>query len=105
MATCGVWMTEHRLVAVAVDERGVALGAAQSGWRDDDARWDLVSSIEAHHGLDCVFVVSERLHAADALPRIAAQRGLRVLITPDHLVEPACLLNGVARASPRRLAL
>ncbi len=79
--------------------------SAPSGWRDDDARWDLLSSIEAHHGLDCVFIVPETLHTADALPRIAARRGARALIAPDHLVEPACLLNGIARASPRRLAL
>jgi len=105
MATCGVWMTARRLVAVAVDECGVVLGATQSAWRSDEARWDLVSSLEAHHGLDCTFVVAETLHASDELSRIAARRGARVLVAPDRLVEPACLLNGIRRASPHRLAM
>ena len=64
-----------------------------------------VSNIEAHHGLDCVLVVSEALRAADTLPRVATRRGTRVLIAPDLLVAHACLLNGLTRASPRRLAL
>ncbi len=105
MAACGVWMTAQRLVAVAVDERGVALGPAQRAYRNDDDRWGLAWSIEAHHGLDCVLVVPESLHAADALPRIAARRGAAVLLAPDHLVEPACALGGIARASPYKLAL
>lgn len=105
MASCGVWVTDHRLIAVVVDDGGVALEPVHTAWRNDDARWDLVTSIEAHHGLDCVFVVTVGLHLSDALPQIAAHRGLRVLLAPDHLVDPACRLQGLARASPRRLAL
>ena len=105
MASCGVWLTDHRLIAVAVDDGGVALKPAHTAWRNDDARWDLVTSIEAHHGLDCVFVVTVALHLSDALPQIAARRGSHVLIAPDHLVQPACRLHGLAQASPRRLAL
>lgn len=105
MATCGVWMTTHRLVAVAVDERGVTLGPAHWVARNNDDRSDLAWSIEAHHGADCVMVVAESMSAADALPRIAARRGVRVLLAPDHLLGPACALAGVARASPYKLAL
>jgi hypothetical protein len=105
MATCGVWMSARRLVAVAVDDDGTLLEPVHSAPRDDEARWDLVASIEAHHGLDCLFVATRTLHASDALARIAVRRGGRVLIAPDELVGPACRLSGLVRASPRALAL
>jgi hypothetical protein len=103
MATCGLWMTAHRLVAVAIDGDG-AVGPGHQARRNDAERWDLVSRIEAEHGLDCVFVVTETLLAADVLPRIAMRRGAHVRVAPDELVGCATRLAPLRRASPRAMA-
>ena len=72
---------------------------------DDATRVVLIASVEAHHGLDCVFVVSEKLLVADGLPRLALHRGSAVVAAPDGMLVSACRLAGLERASPRRLAL
>jgi hypothetical protein len=105
MATCGIWFTSRRLIAVVVDDDGNEVGPTYKAARTDDARWGLVASIEAHHGLDCVFVVSEKLLTADGVPRLALHRGSAVVAAPDGMLASARRLAGLARASPRRLAL
>jgi hypothetical protein len=104
MATCGVWMTARRLVAVAVDDEGLVLARAIAVPREDDARWDLVARVEAEHGLDVAFVVTETMLATDALPRMAMQRGAYVRVAPDELVDFASRLVGPLRLTPVRLA-
>lgn len=105
MATCGIWFTARSLVAVVVDDEGCKVGPTYKASRTDDARWGLVASVEAHHGLDCVFVVSEKLLVVDGLPRLALHRGSAVLAAPDGMLLSARRLAGLERASPKRLAL
>lgn len=105
MATCGIWYTSRGLVAAVVDDAGAKVGPTYRAARTDDARWGLVASIEAHHGLDCVFVVSEKLLVADGLPRMALHRGSAVVAAPDGMLANARRLVGLEHASPRKLAL
>lgn len=102
MASCGIWATRQRLMGIAIDGDGVAHGYVAR--RNDSERWDLVSRIEAEHGLDCLFVVTQALLATDSLPRMAARRGSPVRIAPDELVGFACQIRGTGRASPKSLA-
>ena len=104
MASCGVWMSRRRLVTAVVDGDGavVLVGAAR---RDDDSRRDMLFTLEGGMGLDGPLVVTESMLAADALPRLAAGWGVRVLVAPDALVQAALHLTGRAHAAPRALAL
>ena len=104
MAACGVWLTERRLVTAVLDDAGAVVIVGTSG-RDDDGRRELLFTVEGSSGLDSPFVVTESTLAADALPRLAAGRGARVLVAPDALVPAALRLTGRARAAPRALAL
>jgi hypothetical protein len=104
MATCGIWFTSRSLVAVVLDDDGDEAASTYKAARTDHARWGLIASVEAHHGLDCVFVVSEKLLVADGLPRLALHRGSAVVAAPDGVLVSARRLAGLARASPRSLA-
>lgn len=104
MASCGVCMTARRLVAVAVDDDGDILAAPHTAQRDDDGRYALVALVEAEYGRDTVLVVTQTLLAADALPRIAMQRGASVRVAPDELLTFACRIADPPRSAPRKLA-
>lgn len=105
MASCGVWATARRLVACPVDHDGARLAPAFSCARGDDGCWQLLAHVEAELGLDCVFVVSQALVAAEPFIRVARARGSHVRVAPDALVLAARRLNGLARATPKRMAL
>ena len=105
MPTWGLWMTPQRLVAVATNDDGVLLGPPHKVRRHDDGRWGLLSCIEAAGVGTTTLVVSQAALAGEALPRLAARHGCRVLVAPDQLVPAACKLAGFPRAPPRTLAL
>ncbi len=65
----------------------------------------LLATLENHVGLDVTLVVAQHLLGADALPRLAARRGLQLLVAPEPLVLAAQRLVAAPRASPRTLAL
>jgi len=100
MATCGVWMTVQRLVAVGVDDDGSVL-AADRCRRCDDARWDMVSRLESHLGLDCRLVVRRRCSRPTCSPHGCPPWRSRPC-RPDMLIPAGTRLAGLARASRAR---
>lgn len=105
MDFCGVWPTARRFVACAVDEDGGLIAPTFSTPRGDEGCWQLLAYVEAHAGLDCVFVVTEAVVATEPIARIAGARGSHLRVAPDPLVLAARRLAGLERATPRRLAL
>jgi hypothetical protein len=105
MTSCGIWPGQRRLVAVAADDDGRFVDPVGRGSYSDEGRWDLVSFIEGHHGLDCVFVVTEAFARDDPFGRLAVSRGARVWMVPDHVVDDFRMLACNPSASPRQLAL
>jgi len=105
MASCGLWLTERGIVAAVVDDDGAALGPALVDERSAEAAWDVLTRVEAHHGLDCDFVVTDEALAAEPdLSRVATGRGSRVLVVSAATVGGLRGLVG-ARPTSRRLAL
>lgn len=106
MATCGLWPTKRGIVAVVADDDGVAAGPARTAACTIEACWALLDHIEALHGLDCRFVITDEALSADKrFGQLAARRGAQVLVVSAVLVDGLRALTGAARAPPKRLAL
>jgi hypothetical protein len=106
MATCGLWPTRRGVVAIIVDDDGVARGPARCAARTAESYWALLAEVEAHEGLDCRFVVTDETLAAEPrLGKLAAHRGASVLVVSRALVDGLRVLTGQSRAPPKRLAL
>jgi hypothetical protein len=105
MASCGVWMTPRRLVACMVDDDGAVCAPPLSATPSDDGCWNLIAHVEAYLGLDCGFVVCQRVADHTRLVRLATRRGSHLRVAPDPLLVAARRLTGFARPSPKRLAL
>jgi hypothetical protein len=106
MATCGLWPTKRGIIAVVADDDGVAAGPARTAACTGEACWALLDHIEALHGLDCRFVITDEALAADrGLGQVAARRGTPVWVVSSVLVDGLRVLTGSARAPPKKLAL
>ena len=103
MTSCGVWLYRKRLVAVVVDDDGRASPALFAA-TNDDARWDLLASIDAVHGLDCELVLPEDLLKFDSIGRLALKRGASVSIAPQRLVDAIRIAAGFGTGPPSRVA-
>jgi hypothetical protein len=106
MATCGLWPARRGVVAVVVDGDGVATGPARTAACTAEACWALLEHVEAHHGLDCRFVITDQALAAHVrLGQFAARRGSHMLVVSSTLLDGLRVLAGATRAPPKRLAL
>lgn len=106
MATCGLWPTKRGVVAIVVDDVGIAAGPARTAAQTAEACWALLEHVEAHHGLDCRFVITDGALAANMrFAHLAARRGSHVLVVSSALVDGLRVLAGATRAPPKRLAL
>lgn len=86
MAACGLWLSKYRLVGVVVDDDGRPAPTVLAAV-DDEERWALLNYVDAEHGLDCALIVPEDLLKADAICRIALERGHELWAAPRPLVE------------------
>jgi hypothetical protein len=106
MASCGLWPNRRGLVAVVADDNGGLVPPIFTAAQTPQACWALLAHVEAHHGLDCRFVITdETLLANTALGQIAAQRCSPVLVVSSNVVHGLRVLTGCARAPPKKLAL
>ena len=105
MTSCGVWLSRRGLVAVVADDNASMIELPFTASRTDDARWALLTHVEAHHGLNCALVLCASLARSDPLAMLAAKRGGRVWIVRDEFVDNLCLVAGLRRVPPKRLAL
>lgn len=82
---CGLWRERGRTVAVVVDTEGHChrIPPPPDG---DSGRWDWLSDLGAHHGLDFELALPESM-ATNSLPRLALESGIPVWLVPDKLVE------------------
>lgn len=103
MASCGLWLSRRRLVAVVVDDDGRAAPAISVA-TDDEGRWALLEHVDAVHGLDCEFVLPEDVLKADAVSRLALDRGHDLWAAPQRLVEAIRRVAGLATGPPARTA-
>jgi hypothetical protein len=101
-----LWPTRRGVVAIVVDDDGVARGPARLAARTAEAYWALLAEVEAHEGLDCRFVMTDEAVALEpTIGKLAAHRGAHVLVVSRSLVDGLRVLVGAARAPPKRLAL
>lgn len=106
MATCGFWPTQRGIVAMVVDEDGLAAAPARMAARTAKAGWALLDHVQTHHGLDCRFVITDEALAADGpFGQLAARRGAQILVVSAALVDDLAVLTGSARSPPKKLAL
>jgi hypothetical protein len=105
MTTCGLWPGQRNLIAVVADDDGRFAGPAGKGDYSDEGRWDLLSYIEGHHGLDCAFIVTDGFARADPIARLAVNRGARVWMVADQVIDDFRVLACSQNASPKQLAL
>ncbi len=103
MASCGIWLSRARLVAVVVDDGGRAAPALFAA-TDDEGRWALLEHLDGVHGLDCELVLPEDLLKADAISRLALERGHELWAAPQRLVEAIRRVAGLTTGSPARVA-
>ncbi len=103
MTSCGLWLSRSRLVAVVVDDDGRA-SPALLATTDDEGRWALLEHVDAVHGLDCELVLPEDLLKADAISRLALDRGHDLWAAPQRLVEAIRRVAGLATGPPARTA-
>ena len=103
MTSCGVWLSKRRLLAVGVDDDGRASPAIFAGTHDD-ARWGLLESVEAVHGLDCELVFPENLLRVDSIAHLALKRGASISVAPQRLVDAIRIVAGLATGPPARVA-
>lgn len=90
---CGLWRSTNRVVAVVVDDDGRATPGVFTAM-DDEARWALLTHVDAVHGLDCALVVTDDLlKNDDAICRFALERG------HDLWAAPSALVNAIRRAA------
>lgn len=101
--TCGLWATRRRLIAAAVDERGVAMWIGSAD-RDDDGCWGLLATVDAQVKVDFELVLPEAIARADPISRIASDRGLALWVVPDALVESVRMVGRLGAGPPARTA-
>ena len=106
MATCGLWPTHRGVIAVVVDDDGMARGSTRVAARRAEAYWALLADVEAHEGLDCRFVMTDDTLATEPrLANLAVHRGAHVLVVSRSILDGLRVLAGASRAPPKRLAL
>jgi hypothetical protein len=99
VATCGIWPSRNRLVAVVVDDDGRAAPTILAA-KDDEERWALLGHIDTAHGLDCAIVLTDDLlKAEDAICRFALERGHDLWAAPRLLVEAIRLAAGLVTSA------
>ena len=103
MTSWGLWLSKKRLVAVVVDDDGRASPALFAD-RNDEARWELLASVDAVHGLDCELVLPEEVVQVDSIGNLALKRGASVSVAPQRLVEAIRLAAGLSTGPPARIA-
>lgn len=103
MSCCGLWLARRRLVAVVVDDDGRASPAVAAALTDE-ARWGLLESLDAVHGLDCELVLPEGLARVDSVGRLALARGLAVWVAPERLIDAIRRAAALATGPPARTA-
>jgi hypothetical protein len=97
MAACGLWPSQRRVLAIAVDDDGRV--AAPLVALDDDDRWELLGRLDAEHGLDCELVFPESMLRSDVICRYAVERRHVTLVAPNPLVEAIRRAAGLDRAA------
>jgi hypothetical protein len=96
MASCGIWRSKHRLVAVVVDDDGRAVPTTLVA-TDDEDRWALLDYVDAVHGLDCALILSDDLlKSDDRICRFALERGHDLWVVHRGLVQAIRLAAGLA---------
>lgn len=103
MATCGLWVARSALWAAVVDDDGKLveqLAVARHG----DARWGLLSHLDAHHGLDCALVLTDEHARIDELANMALERKMAVWLAPWRAVDAVRIVAALATGPPRRTA-
>lgn len=103
MAACGLWVARSALWAAVVDDRGVLLEQLAIT-RDDDARWGLLSHLDAHHGLDCALVLTDEHARIDELANLALERRMDVWLAPWRTVDAVRVVTALATGPPKRTA-
>lgn len=103
MATCGLWLTRPHLWACVADDDGKLLGSSRIA-RTDDARWNFLAHLDAHHGLDCGLILTDVNARSDNIGRLALQRGIVVWLAPWRTVDAVRVIAGMATGPPRRTA-
>ena len=101
MRACGIYLANRRLHAVVVDDDGRALPAV-SAPLTDDARWGLLTHVEATHGLDCDVVIPDLLARLDPIGQLATAREAAVWLAPQRLLDALWAVSGCN--SPARAA-
>lgn len=103
MAACGVWVARSALWAVVVDDDGRSVEQLAIA-RDDDARWTLLSHLDAHHGLDCGLVMTDAHARIDELANLALHRKMDVWLAPWRTVDAVRAVAVLATGPPKRTA-
>lgn len=86
MATCGLWLSGQRVVAVVVDDDGRAASTPLIAATDDE-RWELLGRVDAEHGLDCELVFPEGMLRVDRICLFALERRHVTWAAPLVLVD------------------
>ena len=97
MATCGLWLSGQRVVAVVVDDYGRASAPLVAD--TDDERWELLGRVDAEHGLDCELVFPETMLRVDRICRFALERRHISWVAPPVLVEAIRRVAALDRAT------
>lgn len=101
--TCGVWRARRGLVAVVVDDDGRIIWSGVAGL-DDDARWLLLSRLDAEIGLDYELVLPDWLARSDNIAPLALDRGVALWVVPQSLVESVRIIGRLGAGPPARTA-
>lgn len=101
--TCGLWPRRRGLAVavVEVDGRVIWSGAVA---HDDDAKWMLLSQLDAEVGLDYELVLPDWLARHDGVARFALARQVAVWTVPPDIVDAIGIVGRLSTGPPLRMA-
>lgn len=99
-ATCGVWSTPRRLIAV-LERSGTVVGTPAAIAKTREARWGFVTWLSAT-GAGAIVLTDEL--SGDGLIPLSLEAGLHVWLAPLQLVEGVRVAAALSRRPPRYTA-
>jgi hypothetical protein len=101
---CGVWPGRRGLIAVVVDEVGVARPPLHLSSRLPESRCELLDHIDRTEGPDWQLVIPDWLAREDLLAQLALAHGIAVWSVPPHVVDLVAVLGHLDKLPAHRVA-
>lgn len=101
--TCGLWPRRRGLAVAVVDDCGRIIWSGAVA-HDEEAKWMLLSQLDAEVGLDYELVLPDWLARHDGVARFALSREVPVWTAPPDIVDAISIVGRLTTGPPTRVA-